>query len=240
MNAGDRHVCRDGRVARAAGCSTAPHQRSAGRQENGGGFRRHVRHADVWARCSPASPTDGPFGGGQGEEMFRSLMIDEYGKQIEAQGGLRPVRFRAARAAEDAGERTLSGDSERIERLVKMAERLMEAIEADIAALKAGKPQAMRTIEPEMQRLTALYGREAQGFTQDVGQESAVAAAQPLLRNDKPVPRSSQSSRAHDHARAQRQRRHDQGDCRRSRSPGCADAHLFAARRLRPHVPRRR
>jgi Rod binding domain-containing protein len=31
--------------------------------------------------------TDGPFGGGQGEEMFRSLMIDEYGKQIAAQGG---------------------------------------------------------------------------------------------------------------------------------------------------------
>ena len=31
--------------------------------------------------------TDGPFGGGQGEEMFRSLMLDEYGKQIETQGG---------------------------------------------------------------------------------------------------------------------------------------------------------
>ena len=31
--------------------------------------------------------TDGPFGGGQGEEMFRSLMIDEYGRQIAAQGG---------------------------------------------------------------------------------------------------------------------------------------------------------
>jgi Rod binding domain-containing protein len=31
--------------------------------------------------------TDGPFGGGQGEEMFRSMMIDEYGKQIENQGG---------------------------------------------------------------------------------------------------------------------------------------------------------
>ena len=31
--------------------------------------------------------TDGPFGGGQGEEMFRSLMLDEYGKQIAAQGG---------------------------------------------------------------------------------------------------------------------------------------------------------
>lgn len=32
-------------------------------------------------------PTDGPFGGGQGEEMFRSLMTDEYAKQIEQQGG---------------------------------------------------------------------------------------------------------------------------------------------------------
>ncbi len=31
--------------------------------------------------------TDGPFGGGQGEEMFRSLMLDEYGKQIANQGG---------------------------------------------------------------------------------------------------------------------------------------------------------
>ena len=32
--------------------------------------------------------TDGMFGGGEGEEMFRSLMIDEYGKQIATQGGL--------------------------------------------------------------------------------------------------------------------------------------------------------
>jgi Rod binding domain-containing protein len=31
--------------------------------------------------------TDGMFGGGEGEEMFRSLMIDEYGKQIEQRGG---------------------------------------------------------------------------------------------------------------------------------------------------------
>jgi peptidoglycan hydrolase FlgJ len=32
--------------------------------------------------------TDGPFGGGQGESMFRSLMVDEYGKQITGNGGL--------------------------------------------------------------------------------------------------------------------------------------------------------
>ena len=32
--------------------------------------------------------TDGPFGGGQGEAMFRSLLLDEYGKQITARGGV--------------------------------------------------------------------------------------------------------------------------------------------------------
>ena len=31
--------------------------------------------------------TDSLTGGGQGEEMFRSLLMDEYGKQITAQGG---------------------------------------------------------------------------------------------------------------------------------------------------------
>ncbi len=32
-------------------------------------------------------PTDGPFGGGQGEQMFRSLMVDQYGQQIANSGG---------------------------------------------------------------------------------------------------------------------------------------------------------
>jgi peptidoglycan hydrolase FlgJ len=31
--------------------------------------------------------SDGPFDGGQGEEMFRSMMIDQYGKAIEQRGG---------------------------------------------------------------------------------------------------------------------------------------------------------
>ena len=31
--------------------------------------------------------TDGIMGGGQGEEMFRSLMVDQYAKGIEQQGG---------------------------------------------------------------------------------------------------------------------------------------------------------
>ncbi len=32
--------------------------------------------------------TDAMFGGGPGEDMFRSMMVDEYGKQVAAQGGL--------------------------------------------------------------------------------------------------------------------------------------------------------
>jgi Rod binding domain-containing protein len=31
--------------------------------------------------------TDGMFGGGEGEEMFRSLMLEQYGKKIADQGG---------------------------------------------------------------------------------------------------------------------------------------------------------
>ncbi|HEY0107673.1 MAG TPA: hypothetical protein VGB91_16450 [Rhizomicrobium sp.] len=72
----------------------------------------------------------------------------------------------------------MSADGERIERLVKLAERLIEAIEADIAALKDGKPQQMRTTDPEIQRLSAMYGREAQGLSAD----AAKAAPAPLRR----------------------------------------------------------
>ena len=55
-------------------------------------------------------------------------------------------------------------DVPRIERLISMAERLVVALEADIAALKAGKPTEMISMSPEIQRLSMLYGREAQNF----------------------------------------------------------------------------
>lgn len=32
--------------------------------------------------------TDGPFGGGQGERVFRSMLNQEYGKAIASQGGV--------------------------------------------------------------------------------------------------------------------------------------------------------
>ncbi len=32
--------------------------------------------------------TDGPFGGGKGEEMFRGLLTQEYGKEMARNGGI--------------------------------------------------------------------------------------------------------------------------------------------------------
>src|SRR5262245_61479108 len=32
--------------------------------------------------------TDGPFGGGHAEKMYRSLLVDEYGKQMAQRGGI--------------------------------------------------------------------------------------------------------------------------------------------------------
>jgi hypothetical protein len=67
-------------------------------------------------------------------------------------------------------------DDGRIERLIGMAERLVAALESDIAALQDGRPQVLQTAHPEIQRLTALYGREAQGFDIRIAQ----AAPAPL------------------------------------------------------------
>jgi hypothetical protein len=55
-------------------------------------------------------------------------------------------------------------DGPRIERLISLAERLVVALEADIAALKAGKPGEMKSMDPEIQKLSVIYGREAQNF----------------------------------------------------------------------------
>jgi hypothetical protein len=59
----------------------------------------------------------------------------------------------------------MSAEKARVDRLVILAERLIAALEADIAALKSGKPKDMRTQDPEIQRLTALYSREAAQLT---------------------------------------------------------------------------
>jgi hypothetical protein len=65
-----------------------------------------------------------------------------------------------------------AGDDARIERLITMAERLAEALEADMAALRAGNPRNLRTIEPEILKLSALYCREAGGVNADVAKSA--------------------------------------------------------------------
>jgi hypothetical protein len=68
-------------------------------------------------------------------------------------------------------------DTPRIERLISLAERLIVALEGDIAALKDGRTAALNTNDPEVQKLTALYTREAQGFDPRLAQ-----SAPPTLR----------------------------------------------------------
>ena len=68
-------------------------------------------------------------------------------------------------------------DEPRIERLISLAERIIAALEADIALLKEGRHEALATVDPEIQKLTVIYGREAQGFDPRIAQN-----APPTLR----------------------------------------------------------
>lgn len=71
--------------------------------------------------------------------------------------------------------------NDKIERLITMAERLVTALESDIAALKAGQPGQMRSMDPEIQTLSALYGREAQNFDIKLAQAAPTALRQRFL-----------------------------------------------------------
>ena len=57
-----------------------------------------------------------------------------------------------------------TSEEKRLERVLSMAVRLIEALEGDIAALKSGNPRGLRSIDPEIQKLSALYAREASGI----------------------------------------------------------------------------
>jgi hypothetical protein len=66
----------------------------------------------------------------------------------------------------------------RMERLIALTERLNDALTADIAALESGRPKDMRSIAPDVQQMTALYGREAAGLD-----PASARTAQPALRD---------------------------------------------------------
>jgi hypothetical protein len=72
-------------------------------------------------------------------------------------------------------------DTPRIERLIALAERLITALESDIAELKKGRTVALKTSDPEVQKLTALYGREAQGFDPRIAQSAPPGLRQRFL-----------------------------------------------------------
>lgn len=43
---------------------------------------------EVFGSMFEGIKTDGPFGGGAGEQIFRSMMVDQYARTISAQGGI--------------------------------------------------------------------------------------------------------------------------------------------------------
>jgi hypothetical protein len=54
----------------------------------------------------------------------------------------------------------------RLERLLAMTVRLVTALTMDIAALEQRRPRELKLVEPELQRVAAVYQREAASFTQ--------------------------------------------------------------------------
>ena len=64
----------------------------------------------------------------------------------------------------------------RCEQLLAMSIRIGDAIEADIAALENGKFDALKTADPEIERLCAIYGHEVKALKSDGGVVGVPAA----------------------------------------------------------------
>lgn len=69
-------------------------------------------------------------------------------------------------------------DEKRIERLISLAERLIVALEKDIAALKQGRPRSLCINDPEIQKLTLIYGQEAQTFDRRLAENAEASLRQ--------------------------------------------------------------
>jgi hypothetical protein len=64
----------------------------------------------------------------------------------------------------------------RCEQLLAMSLRIGDAIEADIAALEKGRFDSLKTADPELERLCALYGREIKALKSDGGVQGVPSA----------------------------------------------------------------
>jgi hypothetical protein len=73
---------------------------------------------------------------------------------------------------------TMERQRMRLEQLLTVSQRLTAAIHEDIAALQTGAFDALRTTDPEIERLCAFYGREVRALKAEGGVKRAPA---PLL-----------------------------------------------------------
>jgi hypothetical protein len=70
----------------------------------------------------------------------------------------------------------------RLEQLLTVSGRLIEAVAGDIAALEQGEFGQLRTTDPEIERLCAFYGREVRALKAQGGVKSAPAALLAAMR----------------------------------------------------------
>ena len=71
---------------------------------------------------------------------------------------------------------------QRLEHLLAMSTRLADAIALDIAALENGRFDNLKTTDPEIDRLCALYGREVKALKSEGGIKDAPAELLAQLR----------------------------------------------------------
>jgi hypothetical protein len=71
------------------------------------------------------------------------------------------------------------------DRLIAMADRLSDALNADIAALDRGRPREMRSIEPDILHLAALFSRESAAFNIAMSKSIPAATRSRLIESTK-------------------------------------------------------
>ena len=85
--AGYQALAADLKATAAVGKAGAALQELKGSREAAENFEA-VFLSEMFKLMFENIPTDGPFGGGTSEAMFRPLLIDEYTKQLSHQGGI--------------------------------------------------------------------------------------------------------------------------------------------------------
>lgn len=75
-------------MAQSTALPTVPHHASLDKIRETAEDFEAVFLAQMMKPMFEGIETDGPFGGGQAEHMYRDLMVEEYGKSIAKSGGI--------------------------------------------------------------------------------------------------------------------------------------------------------